>query len=214
MRKTYNIFLIAFSIIILFGGVYLYFSNGLNAQASAPISTDSSLVSQNETSQSGGNNDKLYVDQEFLQILASLTTIKVDNSIFSSEAFKKLNDNGVKLDPVETGRPNPFAPINTSATNSVVQLPPVVTNEALLITATTATLSGNINNLKGVTGTYFEYGPTQVLGKTTAQASPSLIGTFIINLNGLSPQTTYFYRAVAKVNGKSLYGEVISLDTH
>ena len=213
MKNTYNTFLISFSAILVALGFYIYF-NGFAVQAA--VSSTSHISSQNGDSpltSISDSNDKISADTAFLLSLTSLTKIKIDISLFNNELFEKLNDNTVHLEQPDPGRPNPFAPIDSSIGNPTSIASPIITDQPVKITNKTAVLSGTISNLTGVTNTYFEYGPTPTLGKITPQAPPSLIGTFIINIIGLSPQTTYFYRAVAKVNGVPLYGEVVSFDT-
>lgn len=214
MKRTYNTFLIAFAVAILFFGVYVYFYNGLNAQAAAPVSSGSAISSQNGTpSVASADVKQSSIDTNFLLSLASLTKIKIDTSIFTDSAFRKLNDNTVTLEQVQTGRLNPFAPVGLFANTTPEQTSPITTNQPVKLTNKTAVLSGTVTSTTGVTNTYFEYGPTPTLGKLTPQATPSLIGTFITTITGLTPQTTYFYRAVAKINGTPLYGEVVSFET-
>ena len=216
MRRTYNTFLIAFSIVLLFLGAYIYFSHGLSVQAASSFG-ESSLASDNATTPaqdfSGSADAKIAADTAFLATLTSLTKIRIDTSLFSNVAFQKLQDNTVVLEQPDPGRENPFAPINGSGGGSVA-MAPVMTNEALQITATSAVLSGTVTNPTGVSTTYFEYGPTATFGKNTANSTPSLIGTYVTTITKLAPKTTYFYRAVAKINGIPLYGEVVSFTTN
>lgn len=51
------------------------------------------------------------LSQEILATLASLTTIKLDDSIFSDPVFVSLTDFGVTIPEEPIGRRNPFAPI-------------------------------------------------------------------------------------------------------
>lgn len=216
MRRTYNTFLIAFSIALLFLGAYIYFSHGLSVQAASSLG-ESSLTSDNATTPaqefSGSTDAKIATDTAFLATLTSLTKIRIDTSLFSNVAFQKLQDNTVVLEKPDPGRENPFAPIDGNGGDTVVAAP-VVTNEALQITAKSAVLSGTITNPTGVSATYFEYGPTPTFGKVTTNSAPSLIGTYVMTITKLAPKTTYFYRAVAKINGIPLYGEVVSFSTN
>lgn len=211
MRHKYNLFLIAFSTAILFFGLYTYFSNGLNVMADS----NSSLSSENDSKiLPSSNDDKISNDTAFLATLTSLRKIRIDTDIFSSKAFKKLNDNTVNLDPILPGRLNPFSPVGLVITPSVDQdISQIITNQPIKILDKTAVLSGTIKSLNGVSSSYFEYGTTPTLGRTTATSVPSLIGVFISNVNGLAPKTTYFYRAVSKINGIVTYGEIISFET-
>ncbi len=212
---TYNKLLIVVAVALLVGGVYMYFSNGLSVQAA---DSSSSLVSSNTSSSSNGNavtgtgDQQIAEDTAFLETLTSLTKINIDPSLFSDKSFQALNDNTVVLEQVTPGRPNPFAPIDT--TGGAVVVSPVITNDATQITARTAILNGATSNLQGVTSTYFEYGPTPTLGRVTPPVSQSLIGSFVSNISGLTSGTTYFYRAAAKANGSILYGDVVSFTTN
>lgn len=217
MRKIYNTFLIVFSICLLFLGVYIYFSHSMSVQAASALTSDSSLTSNSDSNPakdfSGSADAKIAADTAFLATLTSLTKIHIDTSIFSNEAFKKLQDNTVVLEKPDPGRTNPFAPIDGD-TGGTLLSSPVTTNEALQVTTKSAVLSGTVANPTGITATYFEYGPTPTFGKTTPSSTPSLIGTYVSTITKLAPQTTYFYRAVAKVNGTLLYGEVLSFVTN
>lgn len=218
MNYLYNKIIIAFAIIMLLGGVYTYFSNGLNAQA-ANSTTDSSLSSsaQSDPLNTGAINSsssKITQDTSFLYALASLNTIKIDTSIFGNPLFSTLNDNAVVLDPVIPGRPNPFAPVDNSVSLTTAQISPVTTNTPTQITNNSVIFNGRTGSMTGVSGVYFEYGTTQSLGKTTQNIKQSLVGTFSISIAGLTPSTMYFYRAVAKINGVVEYGDIVSFSTN
>lgn len=213
MKKIHTTALFIVAITLIVGGLYTYFSYGESVHAEVPVSTDSSLVSQTGVAQAATTSDPSSLDITFLATLSSLKTIKIDTSLFTNRAFQKLKDNTVKLDEVKTGRPNPFAPITSTATSQSVTASVVNTNQPLKVTTNTAILSGTVNNSSVGVSTYFEYGATPSLGKTTTPVAPSLIGTFITNISGLSSQTVYFYRAVVKVNGKPLYGDVVTFET-
>ena len=51
------------------------------------------------------------LSQDILTTLASLNTIKLDNTIFTDPLFTSLTDYGVPISPQNAGRRNPFAPI-------------------------------------------------------------------------------------------------------
>ncbi len=218
MNKSYNKFLIITSLALLVGGVYSYFSNSLYVQAlDTPVSANSSLVSQNGSSSSvlGINNeDKIAEDTAFLATLTSLKKIKIDTTIFNSQEFLSLNDNTVNLEAAVPGRPNPFAPFSSEVSSSNSALSPVVTNDPTQVTDKSAILNGTINNLSGVTSVFFEYGADPELGQSTSPVKQSLVGTFVTSIKGLTPETTYFYRAVAKVGTAPIYGDVVSFNTN
>lgn len=217
MHRTYNKFLIVSALILIIGSIYIYFSNNLDVQAvSTPVSSDSSVSSQNGSSPASllSTDNKIAVDTAFLSTLTSLKKIKIDISIFSNPGFQALNDNTVNLEAITPGRPNPFAPIQSISPTDTTSAPSVVTNEPTQVTAKSAVLNGTINGLTGITSIYFEYGTDPELNKSTPPVKQSLIGTFVANITGLTSETTYFVRAVAKVGNAPIYGEVVSFNTN
>ena len=71
-------------------------------------STDATLVADSNTASS---NDA----QTIYNLLQKMAKVKLDDSIFSNQIFQNLKDNSVDVAPQETGRDNPFAPINNNA---------------------------------------------------------------------------------------------------
>jgi hypothetical protein len=87
--------------------------------------------------------------------------------------------------------------------------PTVTTNAASGLTTTGATLNANLTS-KGSASTVtvsFEYGPTTAYGSTATGIPPTLTstGAFTASLTGLTPNTTYHYRAKAVGDGTT-YG--------
>ena len=87
--------------------------------------------------------------------------------------------------------------------------PSVTTDNATSIATSSATLNGNLT-AKGTADNItvsFEYGTTSG-GSFTAVAAgwKGAIGTFSVNLSGLTPGATYYYRAVADGDGDPVYG--------
>ena len=80
--------------------------------------------SPNSLEQSAGTSNKnAPATQEFLDLLLSVQNIKLDDAIFSDEAFISLRDSSIILVPDgNEGRPNPFAPLGAD-----VVAPPVGT---------------------------------------------------------------------------------------
>lgn len=218
MKRAYNKFLVISTIFLALGGAYLYFSNNLNSETIIPKAYGSSLVSSDGTSPVATTvslSEKISSDISFLTTLASLNTIKIDTSLFSNKSFSILQNNAVKIDPVVPGRINPFAPItNGTNTNNVVLAPKATTDAPTGIANNSAVLNGTTNTLGGVTNAYFEYGPTAALGTVAVAVKPSLVGTFIKNVLGLTPKTNYFYKACVKVNAVALCGDVVSFNTN
>jgi hypothetical protein len=91
-----NILILGVVIVIFaFAGFYLF--NNTN--------TDQSLVADLKTP----NSDEA---QTIYNLLQKMSQVKLDDSIFSNQAFQSLKDNSIEILPQETGRENPFAPIN------------------------------------------------------------------------------------------------------
>lgn len=51
--------------------------------------------------------------QIIYSLLQKMSKVKLDDSIFSNQVFQGLKDNSIEVLSQETGRPNPFAPINS-----------------------------------------------------------------------------------------------------
>lgn len=57
------------------------------------------------------------MNQDFLSVLLSVKSIRLDVSIFSDPVFLGLRDSSILLVPtLDEGRPNPFAPLTGVAT--------------------------------------------------------------------------------------------------
>ena len=218
MKIIYNKFLIISTIALIIGGTYLYLSKDLNSGTIIPIAFGSSLASSNGAANTAtpapSLGEKISSDISFLTTLNSLKAIKIDSSFFSDQSFKILQNNEVKIEKVQAGRINPFAPIDRNNTNDIVFTPKVKTDQPTQITDKSVVLNGTVNTVNGVTDTYFEYGITQNLGLTVVTLKPSLVGTFIKNVLGLTPKTNYFYKACAKINNIAFCGEVVSFNTN
>jgi hypothetical protein len=215
MKNKYNHFLILSTFFFLLGGVYLYFSNEIKVDGVIPVALGSSLVSSNGSSPSTALSigDQIASDISFLTTLVSLKKMNIDTDLFTNKSFNSLQNNTVVIEPVVAGRQNPFSPIGDMNNTNSIPASPVVTDLPTQITDKTVSLNGTINTLSGVTDTYFEYGITETLGTVTSIAKPSLVGAFIKNISGLIPQTTYFFRACAKINNIKVCGEVVSFTT-
>lgn len=212
MHRKYSNFLIVLSIGVILLGVYSYFYNS-KSEASLP---DGSITSSLDTSSTGDSlsisDTKIAEDISFLTKLIMLKNIKIDSSLFQEQSFSKLIDNNVKLDTVPYGRTNPFSPIDKVSTNSQ-SVSSLRTNPATLISSKSAALNGSIEGASS-SNVYFEYGPTETLGKTTSKVSPSMVGNFTTTITGLSPKTTYFFRITANVNGSLTHGDTMSFNTN
>lgn len=110
----------------------------------------------------------------------------------------------------------------------IVNNPPVVSNQnqgtQTVVTATTigssavatksARLSGSFT-ANAQSATWFEYGitPNSMNTVTATRYQNTNSGTFAETISGLSPNTTYYYRAVTQSNGVFGYGTVKSFTT-
>ena len=212
MHKKFNKFLIVSFIGVIILGVYSYFYNDLKSEASSNGSLVSSLDSTTNAAPTLDNSNAS-LDTAFLTKLASLTSIKIDTSLFTSKTFNSLVDNNIKLDPVPYGRTNPFSPSDKIASTTGVTVSPIKANPALSITDKSVIFSGSLNGGVVSNNIYFEYGISPNFGKLTPKLSPSLTGNFSSSVTGLISKTTYYFRAVANINGVLTYSETMSFDT-
>ncbi len=98
-------------------------------------------------------------------------------------------------------------PVNENTRPSVTTLSP------MQISSDFVTMDGyyNMNGCSGTT--YFEYGRTDSFGNRTNGVSRSQSGSMAQSINGLTPGTTYYYRAVADNCAGTTYGSVKSFTT-
>ncbi len=108
--------------------------------------------------------------------------------------------------------------VSATPTAGSVNLPTVTTNSATSVTSTTATLNAIINPNSSGTTAYFEWGTDNTL--TTVSVTPSQsIGSgtsnqiFTAGITGLSPNTTYYYHAVAQNSSGTQRGTIVSFLT-
>ena len=103
---------------------------------------------------------------------------------------------------------------NNIGENANISVPTVTTCSASSITVAGATLSGNVTSDGGATviPRGFLYG-TNSSNLTQTVQSDCGIGSFTKTLIGLTPGTTYFYKAYATNSAGTVYGEVSSFTT-
>jgi hypothetical protein len=92
--------------------------------------------------------------------------------------------------------------------------PTVVTTGASNVTSDSATLNGNLTSLGTASSVQvsFEWGLTTSYGNETTSAQLTDMASFANTINGLSPGTTYYFRAKAVGDGTS-YGNDTSFTT-
>ncbi len=98
-------------------------------------------------------------------------------------------------------------------------LPPTVaTANASLLILTGATLNGNVNPNSSATNAWFEWG-TDLTLSTNTSTTPQAIGAgasslpVSAGLSGLTPATTYYFRAVAMNSQGTIRGSILSFTT-
>jgi len=60
-------------------------------------------------------------DQELVETLLALRSVKLDGTIFSEGAFTQLQDYSTPIIPEPIGRDNPFAPLTTAPTENTTK---------------------------------------------------------------------------------------------
>lgn len=235
MSKIRNIIIF---VIILGGVVYAWnsFSSKENVAQDDPLS-----VSEGDTNALSGQSTDSYspenVGQGFLDTLLSLRTIKLDRSVFDRDSFKQLRDFTKELVPQNNqGRPNPFAPIGTDveitpsagptpvstssqsasvATSvSTANATTVETADATGVTRTTAILNGKLFAPTSTTVRGFEWGTNpEALTNGTPQSRQAVAGAFTRGLEGLTPNTTYYFKAIAIGGAVVSEGDIVVFTT-
>jgi len=97
----------------------------------------------------------------------------------------------------------------------------VTTNNATYITPTSVTLNGFVSGgnftPNASTNAWFEYGTDISLGSSTFMNASSFYygqsGNYSANIFGLTPNTTYYFRAIAQNTQSRVYGNISSFTT-
>jgi uncharacterized repeat protein (TIGR01451 family) len=100
--------------------------------------------------------------------------------------------------------------------NQPAQSTQVYTGAPTNITSTSARLYGNLTQSGGLsTQVYFQWGTSSAFGFTTSQqyAGSATSVPFFDTITGLTPDTIYYYRAVAVNSSGTFYGETQSFAT-
>lgn len=99
--------------------IYIFLIDAPEEESANLVSTTSAPLSSNMV---GAGSQA--IAQDFLTLLLSVKNIKLDDSIFSNEAFVGLRDSSIVLTPDgNEGRPNPFAPLGSDLTASTISAP-------------------------------------------------------------------------------------------
>jgi hypothetical protein len=151
-------------------------------------------------------------------IFTNSLTLMQSGGTFSQEIFVTFNPAAVQSYsgniPVSGGG---AGNINVAATGSGVNSAPTVTTGASsAVTHNAATLAGTIaaNGCSNITAYGIEFSTTSGFVNGTQVASGNLAGNnFTVNLTGLNPGTTYYYKAFAMNAGGTAYGTEQSFTT-
>ncbi|MBI3337366.1 MAG: hypothetical protein HY005_01935 [Candidatus Staskawiczbacteria bacterium] len=94
-------------------------------------------------------------------------------------------------------------------------VPQAQTNSATNIQDVSVTLGGNLYDLGGdySSNVWFQYGTTTSYGYETIRISQNYAGYFNQNVYGLSPNTTYHFRAVVQNSYAINYGQDVTFTT-
>lgn len=139
--------------------------------------------------------------------------------LYGQTGAELFNGTGLNLGPISPGWPSQGSvtvSFQVSATGLISGTPYVTTNGATNIMTNSATLNGHINSNGVSSNAWFEWGTTSSsFGNSTSQISYGTQSTnFSSTLSGLSPNTTYYYRAVAQnPQGSIVYGNQVSFTT-
>ncbi len=138
-------------------------------------------------------------------VSADITGLKSNTTYY----FKLVVENEAGASPL------PAAEVSFTTSRNP---PAVTTGEATAVTQTSATLPGTLNpEEEEVTGCAVEYGTTPSLGSSAVCPTLPAVGKtpveVAVQLTGLSPGTTYYYRVVAKSAGGEEVGSVLTFTT-
>lgn len=173
----------------------------VTVQAATSVGTNSATLNGTIVSENGGGNSTIEGFQWGLTT-AYGNTININGS-FTTGAF---SSDLASLIPGITYHYRAFATnpngigFSFDQTFTTVPTPLVTVQAATLLTTTSATLNGNITSETGggnSTVEGFEWGLTTSYGNTINLSGSFATGPFSSNLTGLTPGTTYHYRAFA-----------------
>lgn len=190
--KIFAIVVIALAVIV-FG---VSFINSRKAPApnksNNPLTSTTGVVPLPGMATSQANSD------EFSALLSNIKRITIDTSLFDNVAYKMLRDFPVSLGSDIVGRINPFAPIGTDIGGAQSQEIFVDTLQSGKVTSTTAEFGAQLD-LPDTTPTsvVFEYGTTDTFGSATSPVVVTKSGTTLVTATKLTPETTYYVRAIA-----------------
>lgn len=199
--KRFAIIIIVLAIIV---GVFAF--SGSKTPKSASTDTGSGLVTSSGTPvvPGGGVSDPTQTVDDFGTLLSTVQSINIDTTIFSDRAYLALRDNSVSLGSDIVGRNNPFAPIGVDAAAQTTGTLSIATLQPVKITSTSAEFDAQLTtgDTQPVT-VIFEYGVSDTFGSSTSPLTTNHSGLTSVSVTGLSPNTTYYVRALASKGGSS-----------
>jgi phosphodiesterase/alkaline phosphatase D-like protein len=196
--------------------------NGTGTSAWFEYGTDANMVYYTETAHNYVGSS--YGDVPFSQKITGLSP----NSVYfyravanngttakgSIMSFTTVNNNNATTSYTNTVYPvNNVVYTNTNAVASSSNDGVSITN----ITATGAILNAVLTNPNHQYAQgYFEWGPTTSFGNTTqaTDLGTAYTSNFSGTLTQLTPNTTYYFRAVATLNGRTIRGGTRSFQTY
>ncbi len=206
-KKLKTIFLIVLVILVV-GVVANYFlSKGTPAPSTSSLSS---------SAKAGGVAVQPGQQSEFAVLLSTINSINIDTSVFKNPSYLSLRDYPVSLGTDTIGRPNPFAPIGTDTVDGTVVAAPLQfqTLQPGKITSTSAEFGGQgIVVSDAQTNVIFEYGTNDLFGSATPPVSVGKNGTSLFTVTGLTPNTTYYVRAILVQGSNTTQGNTMTFTT-
>lgn len=200
-----NIIILIVLIVLGIVGYSVFFKKNIDDQGGLATTASSG------TTLPVGVSDENAVGREFLGLLLNIRSLKLDDSIFTSQAFLSLQDFSRPIPPdTNPGRPNPFAPLGADGAAISTQ---VSTSNPSSVTSTTSVLNGTLTIGGPDVLRWFEYGTTSALGTKTTERTQSAPGVFSETISGLSPNTTYYVKAAASIGGQVVAGNAVTWRT-
>lgn len=198
-----NIIILAIVVILAIVGYSVFFKKD-TAQTGGLVTTSGQGAGQTASVIDSPGKD-------FVTLLLNIRTLKLDDSIFSNTAFTSLQDFSRPIPPdTDPGRPNPFAPLGADSAGVSTQ---VSTSNPSSVTQTASTLNGALTIGGPSITRWFEYGTTSALGTSTEAKLQVNPGTFAETITGLTPNTTYYVKAVASIGDQTVAGNLVTWKT-
>lgn len=97
-------FLIPVLIIVIFVGVYSWYSSSRNPVESSVAGSNGAQI--NSLGQAGKEKQ----ESQVMQLLSVIQNTKIEIDVFEHPVFKNLQDYSIQFPQIEKGRVNPFAP--------------------------------------------------------------------------------------------------------